>query len=257
MGISKRATEIARSCLHVQSISCWAPACIGPYSQAYTLGGIVHLAGQIGLDPATMSLVEREKESQERNANTEEEEREKEKEDVGGGSEAEERVRAQTKEILRHIERVLAVVQSRPDYILSLTCFLLDMKFSRLVLGLLQQKWRSLSSRLASPNHQSTNIEPREEDEVEADDEDTQEASEPQWCPLVRFVEVPALPKGASVEIQVTTPPSNLVRMWLIGRITGCVSQSDFTTQFLQDSKHRQRSSFLAQASTLHGSSRH
>ena len=23
--------------LHVQSISCWAPACIGPYSQAYTV----------------------------------------------------------------------------------------------------------------------------------------------------------------------------------------------------------------------------
>jgi len=71
---------------------------------------------------------------------------------------------------------------------------------------LVQQKWRSLSARLASRNHLSTIVDPKEGDEVEADDEDTQEASEPLWCPLMRFVEVPALPKGASVEIQVTSP---------------------------------------------------
>jgi diphthine-ammonia ligase len=43
--------------LHVQSISRWAPACIGPYSQAYTADSITYLAGQIGLDPPTMTLV--------------------------------------------------------------------------------------------------------------------------------------------------------------------------------------------------------
>ena len=35
-----------------------APAAIGPYSQAVKAGGTVYLSGQIGLDPATMTLVE-------------------------------------------------------------------------------------------------------------------------------------------------------------------------------------------------------
>lgn len=43
--------------LHVQSVSAWAPACIGPYAQAAAGGGLLHLAGQIGLYPASMQLV--------------------------------------------------------------------------------------------------------------------------------------------------------------------------------------------------------
>lgn len=35
-----------------------APAAIGTYSQAVNAGGTVYLSGQIGLDPATMQLVE-------------------------------------------------------------------------------------------------------------------------------------------------------------------------------------------------------
>jgi reactive intermediate/imine deaminase len=35
-----------------------APAAIGPYSQAIRAGDTVYLAGQIGLDPKTMSIVE-------------------------------------------------------------------------------------------------------------------------------------------------------------------------------------------------------
>jgi reactive intermediate/imine deaminase len=35
-----------------------APAAIGPYSQAVRAGDTVYLSGQIGLDPATMQLVE-------------------------------------------------------------------------------------------------------------------------------------------------------------------------------------------------------
>ncbi|OMO84452.1 hypothetical protein CCACVL1_10814 [Corchorus capsularis] len=42
--------------LHVQSISCWAPSCIGPYSQATLHKEILHMAGQLGLDPPTMTL---------------------------------------------------------------------------------------------------------------------------------------------------------------------------------------------------------
>jgi reactive intermediate/imine deaminase len=35
-----------------------APAAIGPYSQAVRAGDTVYLSGQIGLDPATMQLVQ-------------------------------------------------------------------------------------------------------------------------------------------------------------------------------------------------------
>ena len=41
----------------MQSISSWAPSCIGPYAQAVSASGLAHFAGQIGLDPPTMSLV--------------------------------------------------------------------------------------------------------------------------------------------------------------------------------------------------------
>jgi hypothetical protein len=46
-----------RKALHVQSISEWAPACIGPYSQGVSWGPLIHMAGQIGLHPPTMTLV--------------------------------------------------------------------------------------------------------------------------------------------------------------------------------------------------------
>lgn len=50
-------TSVLRQVLHVQSISYWAPVCVGPYSQVNTLRSGVHfLAGQIGLVPATMKL---------------------------------------------------------------------------------------------------------------------------------------------------------------------------------------------------------
>ncbi len=41
----------------MQSISEWAPSCIGPYAQAVSSHGLVHFAGQIGLDPSSMTLV--------------------------------------------------------------------------------------------------------------------------------------------------------------------------------------------------------
>ncbi|CBI22361.3 hypothetical protein VitviT2T_021477 [Vitis vinifera] len=49
-------TDQSKRVLHVQSISCWAPSCIGPYSQATLHKGILHMAGQLGLDPPTMNL---------------------------------------------------------------------------------------------------------------------------------------------------------------------------------------------------------
>lgn len=50
------ANDVSKLVLHVQSISCWAPSCIGPYSQATLHNNIVYMAGQLGLDPPTMVL---------------------------------------------------------------------------------------------------------------------------------------------------------------------------------------------------------
>jgi len=48
-----------RSTLHVQTISHWAPVCVGPYSQANTLrSSLIFMAGQIGLNAGTMTLVD-------------------------------------------------------------------------------------------------------------------------------------------------------------------------------------------------------
>ncbi|KAJ1308776.1 hypothetical protein OPQ81_004466 [Rhizoctonia solani] len=49
-------TPNPRSGLHVQGISYWAPANIGPYSQAITAQGQTFVSGQIGLVPARMAL---------------------------------------------------------------------------------------------------------------------------------------------------------------------------------------------------------
>lgn len=46
-----------RQVLHVQSISQWAPCCIGPYGQATSCGAVVHTAGQLGFVSPTMQLV--------------------------------------------------------------------------------------------------------------------------------------------------------------------------------------------------------
>ncbi|XP_027350471.1 diphthine--ammonia ligase isoform X2 [Abrus precatorius] len=64
MGLSRAYIEVLvaknkdKKVLHVQSISGWAPSCIGPYSQATLHEGILHMAGQLGLDPPTMNLCE-------------------------------------------------------------------------------------------------------------------------------------------------------------------------------------------------------
>lgn len=50
------ANDQSKRVLHVQSISCWAPSCIGPYSQATLHKEILYMAGQLGLDPPTMTL---------------------------------------------------------------------------------------------------------------------------------------------------------------------------------------------------------
>ncbi|XP_076639743.1 uncharacterized protein LOC143351759 [Colletes latitarsis] len=47
-----------RHTMHVQSISHWAPANIGPYSQAVRVGDIISVAGQIPLVPGSMTILD-------------------------------------------------------------------------------------------------------------------------------------------------------------------------------------------------------
>ncbi|KAL8721274.1 MAG: hypothetical protein Q9225_002016 [Loekoesia sp. 1 TL-2023] len=58
--------DALRHCLHVQSRSYWAPANIGPYSQATSVplntdssGALIYIAGQIPLIPASMDIATR------------------------------------------------------------------------------------------------------------------------------------------------------------------------------------------------------
>ncbi|XP_065203187.1 uncharacterized protein LOC135833358 [Planococcus citri] len=56
--INASPTQNERRTMHVQSISHWAPANIGPYSQAIKVGDIIYVAGQIALVPGIMQMVD-------------------------------------------------------------------------------------------------------------------------------------------------------------------------------------------------------
>ncbi|XP_055380431.1 uncharacterized protein LOC129611354 [Condylostylus longicornis] len=47
-----------RQTMHVQGISHWAPANIGPYSQSTRVGDITYISGQIALVPGSMTIIE-------------------------------------------------------------------------------------------------------------------------------------------------------------------------------------------------------
>ncbi len=70
-----------------------APAAVGPYSQATRVGHLIYTAGQLGLDPATMKLVD-------------------------GG------VAAQTEQALKNLGAILAEAGSSFDNVLKTTVFL-------------------------------------------------------------------------------------------------------------------------------------
>jgi 2-iminobutanoate/2-iminopropanoate deaminase len=73
-----------------------APKAIGPYSQAIRIESLVFTAGQVGLDPATMELVE-------------------------GG------VEAQTRQVLTNLKRVLESADSGLNFVVKTTVFLQNM----------------------------------------------------------------------------------------------------------------------------------
>ncbi len=73
-----------------------APAAIGPYAQAKVAGEFLFTAGQIPLDPTTMSLVEGD-------------------------------ISAQTEQVMRNLAAVLRAAGSSFDQVLKTTCFLADL----------------------------------------------------------------------------------------------------------------------------------
>jgi 2-iminobutanoate/2-iminopropanoate deaminase len=73
-----------------------APKAIGPYSQAILVENLVFTAGQVGLEPATMELVE-------------------------GG------IEAQTRQVLTNLKHVLAKADSGLNFVVKTTVFLQDM----------------------------------------------------------------------------------------------------------------------------------
>lgn len=70
-----------------------APAAVGAYSQAIKANGMVYTAGQIGLDPATMKLVE-------------------------GG------IKEQTRQVLTNLKNVLEAAGSSLEKVVKVTVFL-------------------------------------------------------------------------------------------------------------------------------------
>ena len=74
-----------------------APKAIGPYSQAIRIEELVFTAGQVGLDPATMELVE-------------------------GG------IEAQTRQVLTNLKHVLEAADSGLNFVIKTTVFLQDMR---------------------------------------------------------------------------------------------------------------------------------
>ncbi|MBA2596108.1 MAG: RidA family protein [Chloroflexia bacterium] len=73
-----------------------APAAIGPYSQAIVANGLLYTAGQLPLDPETMTLVEGD-------------------------------ISAQTERVMLNLGAVLAAAGSGFDRVVKTTCFLADL----------------------------------------------------------------------------------------------------------------------------------
>uniref|UniRef100_A0A8C3K709 DPH6 ligase n=1 Tax=Calidris pygmaea TaxID=425635 RepID=A0A8C3K709_9CHAR len=99
--------------MHVQSVSHWAPASIGPYSQSIKVRDVLYCAGQIALVPCTMQL-------------------------VSGG------VRTEAIVSLRHVERVLQAMSQKTalHHIIAASCYVTDSKHVPIARSIWQKKLR-------------------------------------------------------------------------------------------------------------------
>ncbi|XP_062974954.1 diphthine--ammonia ligase [Elgaria multicarinata webbii] len=99
--------------MHVQSISHWAPANIGPYSQCIQVGDILYCAGQIALVPCTMQL-------------------------ISAGIEVEALVS------LGHVEKVLKAMHTELQHVLMTNCYVTDSKYISVAQAVWMKKLRGL-----------------------------------------------------------------------------------------------------------------
>ncbi|NXP50671.1 DPH6 ligase, partial [Heliornis fulica] len=99
--------------MHVQSISHWAPASIGHYSQSIKVGDVLYCAGQIALVPCTMQLVR-------------------------GGIWTEATVS------LRHVERILQAMSQKTalHHVIAASCYVTDSKYIPVAHSTWQKKLR-------------------------------------------------------------------------------------------------------------------
>ncbi|XP_072786264.1 diphthine--ammonia ligase isoform X3 [Taeniopygia guttata] len=97
--------------MHVQSISHWAPASIGPYSQSIRVGDVLYCAGQIALVPCTMQLVR-------------------------GG------ICAEASLSLRHVGRVLQAMSQKTalHHVIAATCYVTNSKSIAIARSIWQKK---------------------------------------------------------------------------------------------------------------------
>lgn len=176
------ATDVSqRKVLHVQSVSMWAPSCIGPYSQAVMHNKFVHLAGQIPLIPETMQVLASSDDASQVAA-----------------------VTAQLQLVLRHCTSIAIAMQTDfVKYLLWGTLYFSQKAYESK--SALAEALTSLQSYL--DQHGSA-------DDGETDDEgegDIQMDSyllppsgvQPRyWEPLVLWIALPSLPRGVDVELQ-------------------------------------------------------
>lgn len=84
-----------------------APKAVGPYSQAVVAGGVAYCSGQLGLDPATMTLREG--------------------------------VEAQARQVLANMAAVLEAAGSSPSRVVKVTVFVADMADFPVVNGIYEE----------------------------------------------------------------------------------------------------------------------
>ncbi|MEQ1880096.1 MAG: RidA family protein [Burkholderiales bacterium] len=84
-----------------------APQAIGVYSQAIRSGGTIYLSGQIGLDPATMQLVEG--------------------------------IEAQIHQVFKNFQEVASAAGARLDQVVKVTVFLTDLSHFSLLNDIMRQ----------------------------------------------------------------------------------------------------------------------
>eukprot|EP00850_Spirogloea_muscicola_P010768 SM000064S19790 [mRNA] locus=s64:544358:549310:+ [translate_table: standard] len=163
-----RSPMAEKKVLHVQSISSWAPACIGPYSQATLHGGLLHMAGQLGLEPATMTL-------------------------VNGGT------AAQARRALLSCESVAASFGStvRRDCVaLTVYCSSMCSVGERVEVGQEVRRFMMATDEDTVDDHEQHTVAVASAAVAEADG-----VAAASCFPLVEYVIVPGLPKGAAVEL--------------------------------------------------------